>query len=507
MVNLMNKTDFQKLSLLKQAFQTGPNATIDSLAAHLEVSTKTTNRYLTELQADCHSLFPDNQFLLDKQNKSIQITVAPNLSPHYIIDRLHVMYTERSIDYQIIDALLLKKYTNINQLADALFLSPSSLYRILYRLEPFIQKFGMKFSFFDNFDSLNFEYQEKNLRFFSYFFYWSSLKGIHLEPHSSHKKVVQDIDAQIDWQRYGSWLPSKKEQIRYICSITTLRNQQGHSTIDISEEIQEILTIFYSVNDLSTICRVLLEQTDNQLERLFANLFFRLTVSDMDSTDQKETIVQQLLTCDNQIILKAQDMLDLICQHFQLTLSKKDYSYFFFYYILIVLLTEYIDVDLPEDFLEINDLSLSTKNNDQYSNSLIEQATYFVEKTGPIHGITKEHPQYLISLVCMLIDSVKLPALRIAVQYSKNFMGPSIIEKKLISLFGTESIEFTHNQKEADLVISDCFGSTYSDKAYFYMESLTDSLRWEDLFDYIRKQISRRFFQLYPAPIQQGHYF
>lgn len=486
----MNKTDKQKLLLLKYIFRTETAYTSEDLANYLTVSTKTAIRYFKELQEDCLAIFSRDQFFLDKQDWTIRLTMAPNLSPHFVIDRLHVMYTERSIEYRIIDSLLLKKYENVNQLADELFISPSTLYRILYKLEPFVQSFGMNFSFFDKESSLNFEYEEKNLRLFAYFFYWTSLKGIHQEPISFHKKVIINSDDKINWQGYEQLMPSKKEQIRYICSITALRNQQTKDSLVIPEDVCQLLDIFSSVNDLSSICMPLVSQAYNQTERLFVNLFFRLVISDMDAPQKQEEIGEHLLQLDNEISTRAQLLLASVSNSFQLSFSRSVYLHYYYYYILIILFSNYLAIALPEDFDEIEDLLAFSKYNPSYSDSLFNQATSFVDDYSQTHLITEAHRQNLIPFICLLINTKPKPPMLIAIQYSKVFMGQALIEQQLLLIFNRDSIQFTRNHGEANLIISDCFAPIPPKKAFFYLDTLTDMSRWDILFDYVRHLLS-----------------
>lgn len=486
MIIFMNKTDSQKLALLKHAFNTSPFCTIDSLARYLAVSTRTVERYFKELQSDCQSLFQADDFHLERIDGKVILEIKSHLSPHYVLDRLHVEYTERSIEFKLVHSLLLKKYNHINELADELFLSPSSLYRLLNKIEPIMQTFNLRLSFFDTSSTNNFEYEEKNLRAFTYYFYWFSLKGIHLEPLELHKETVKNIEASINWLHYEDWLPSKKEQIRYICAITSFRQKRKHEPLQMPHDIQLILQAFSATNDLSTICTPLMPLKADDIERLFFNLFLRLMVFGLDSTEQKQQIVHDLRNLDLPLIRDCKTLLSTVSQRFELSFSDEQSATFFFDYLLILLYIFYLDIKLPDEFKELDHLDVFNQSKVQGSSSLFRQVQDFYPDCHFNQPIPAEHQLAIIGFICLMIDSQKKPPIRVAIQYSINFMGEPTIKQKLRDVFSADTLLFTTNYNEATLIISDCFAPATGTRDFFYMDSLTDPLRWELLIDFVK---------------------
>lgn len=484
----MNKTDFQKLTLLKLIFHTTPDSTFSHLSQQMDLSQRTIERYLKDIETDCQAIPELKDFYFKKIDSHITAIFPNNLSPHYISDRLHVSYTEKSIEFNIIRTLLLKKYNSLNELADELFISPSSLYRLLYKLEPMMEKFDIKFSFFDSHSDLNIHYDEKKLRLFSYYFYWNSLKGLHLEPFDEHKMLVKEIDDAIAWGNFNSLLPSKKEQIRYLCTITSLRVKVSKQELVLPPDLIKIAQIFMVTNDLSLFLAPLRELPVEHIERQFFNIFSRIIMGEIDSFEQKKEMFDAFSKEDLSLVNDCHNLLHSFENHFKLSLSEEDYVTFFYYFLQTFIFLDYFQVGLPVEFKGFNDLDLFNKKTDLSKSTILKQATDFYETCQFSITIPKEHERIIIATICSIIEVQDNPPLKIAIQYSKNTVGAFLIRKKIQQFFSHESFIFTNDYSQIDIVISDCFVPVNTDVRYFfYMDSLDGELRWNALFDYLAK--------------------
>ncbi|WP_314067983.1 helix-turn-helix domain-containing protein [uncultured Vagococcus sp.] len=496
MIVFMNKADESKLAMIKYLSFHPEGCALESLAEYLTLSVRTAGRYFNSLTEDCAILFHSEDFILIKQAGMITLSVSDNLSYNYFIDRLHVMYTERSFEYTIIQTLLSKKFATINELSEELFISPSNLYRYLYKIEHIIQKFGMEFSFFDNQSDLNFIYEEKNIRFFSYFFYWSCIKGIHIPPFTYRKERIIQITDSLNLDDSQNWLPSKSAQISYLCYITSVRHKQKNHTIDLSTDVQEILTVFFEINDLSPLFLPFSTENESMTERLFFNLFIRLTISEMDSSKIKQEITDNLLPLDNSLTQYSYHLLKMISDTFNIHFTQEEYAHFFYYSLITFLLVDYLQINLPDEFREIQHRSIIDQQTTEYNEHILKQATLLFSDFKSKYPLPDGNERTVIGLIGIIIDSRKKSPLMIGIHYAKSIIGESVIQQKLTYMFNPENVKFTTDINKADLIISDSYAPTNDISHFFYLDSLTDSLRWEKLFDYVKKHLSEKAFLL-----------
>lgn len=495
MTIFMNKTDLQKLNMLKHIFILPRNCTLTELATDLAVSTRTVNRYLTELQEDCRLLFSVEEFNLSKSDGLIHYQVAADLGEHHILDHLHVTYTQASTEFQLMHMLLMKNYTTVNALADEFFLSPSSLYRLLYKLEAVIEKFDMTFSFADQHAGINLNYEEKNLRMFSYYFYWSTLKGLKPDISNLGSQTIDRLDDQLDWQEFNDWLPSKKEQLRYAWTTTDLRQTYKRDTIKMPVEVGKIMMIFAEIHDLSLIYKPFLSLPTDDPERLFINFFLRVTSAKLDSSEQIMEIVTKLRQLDSFYTQRTHNLVQSLHETFNLNLTESQMAYFYYEYILTLLFIFYGKVELPQDFKEIDNLSIFNQTKGDYTDSLLHQAQKYYDQSDLPTYIPANHKQTLLGFICLMLDTKKSPPLQLAIHYSRNIMGEYLIQQNLSLLFSDQSIQFTNKLDDADIIIADCYVPLQKNKQYFYIDSLTDKRRWDSLFKFVKQAITINFFK------------
>lgn len=486
MYTFMNKADYQKLVLLKHIVHAAPESTLADLCQQMNLSQRTIERYLKEIETDCQEISELESFTFEKKNNYITTSFPNKLSPQYVSDRLNAEYIIKTVEFSILRNLLLKKFSSINELADALFISPSSLYRLLYKLEPVIQKFDMSFSFFDNTSDLNFIYDEKKLRFFFYYFYWTALKGIPIEPMEEHKELISEIDDTINLEHFNTLLPSKKAQIRYLCAITSIRMNMTEQVIDIPKDLVSIAKIFTDVNDLSHSLNTLHDLPNNHSEKLFFNLFARCIIGEVDSFSHKKEIFNALSEKNLPLVNDCHNLLKSFEQYTNIKLSEEDYITFFYYFLETLIFIDYFKVSFPPEFKRIPYLEIFNKESKHSNNTILKSVQEFYNDFQFSIKVPANNDQIIIAILCSIIEIQDNQPLKIAVQYSKNTSGAFLIRKKIQKFFPNDIFLFTDDYSQVDIVISDCFEPT--DKKiehFFYMDYLDDELRWYSLFDYL----------------------
>lgn len=479
-----------KINLLKYLHFCQLSCSVEGAANYFNLSTRTIERQVAELKNDFEIIFSKKQFDLSIKRGTIILEVANNLSLGYAIECLRVSYVEHSIEHTLIKLLLTTKYDSVLDLADVTFQSPSSIYKHLDPIKNLLELFNIQISFVDNSGDLNLIYHEKNLRYFIYYFYWTRLKGI--------KQPYPEILADIQLNEgnspaiYANLLPSKKQQIDYLISITFNRMKSGQNFLIMNSDFAQILTVFYDVNDLSRHLPYSFEkipQEKRHNERLFYNFLLRSVVSELDSDQEKKAIVTALSNIDSPVVGYVDGLIETISHEYQIFLPIEE-AYLLWYYTTIYFMFVFFLEITPPLHLFTTDFS----ENSEVSPELKEKIVTFYHAFEKNHNLPKtiNHDEFIVMMINYMLRFKQLNPLKIAIQFSKNIVGEITIKERIRLMFNQDMIIFTTNHSEADVILSDCHETNDTQENYFLIEKINDNLIWHGLLEYIQQQIFKK---------------
>ena len=134
MLKILSKKLKRQLRLLEYLFE-GDCYRFNDLENLLGCSAKTLRNDLL----DIHSYASDIKIKMTR-GEGVKATILPHVTEDYIY---HVIKQE-SMEYRYLEAILLHKFKNYLELADYLFISESTLRRIVDKINPMLHRYGMK---------------------------------------------------------------------------------------------------------------------------------------------------------------------------------------------------------------------------------------------------------------------------------------------------------------------------------------------------------------------------
>lgn len=485
MVTFLSKTEASKVQLLRYLALNNLSAPVDAIAEHFHVSNRTISRRFNDLKKDCQHLFLEEDLIFAKKNGNLVIQLEGSVPLNYIVDYLRLTYIRNSVEFDILNRLLTRRYDSIQELADELFLSPPNLYRYLYTLEPLIKKFDMSFSFIDNPSDLNLIYKERRLRLFTYYFYWNFYKGLEVPP-----ALVKAEKNQLKPPLLSNeLLPTKQAQIMYMAGISRKRTEQG-KMIDMGSEINQILSIFTESNDLSQEFDFFdgIESAEQaEKERNFFNYLMRLKIAEVDDEQQKYLTVSRLLSLKTPIMTDSRELVEKSLAHFNVKLSDKNLTQFYYHSTIFFIYARYFSIELPEEFGVLRKVNLYDQ--EERDTGLIKRVSEFYQEFNVDRRVPEEYDEMIKGMISFSLHAEEQKKLVIAIQLSKNIMAEPLVKEKLGNIFNPKVLKFTQNVSEADIIVSDSYEGSFPNKSYFYMNSLEDNSQYKQLFHFVENAL------------------
>ena len=134
MLKILSKKLKRQLKLLEYLFE-GETYRFNDLEHLLGCSAKTLRNDLL----DIHSYASDIKIQMTRE-EGVRATILPHVTEDYI----YQVIKQESIEYRYLEAILLHKFKNYLELADYLFISESTLRRIVDKINPMLQSYDLK---------------------------------------------------------------------------------------------------------------------------------------------------------------------------------------------------------------------------------------------------------------------------------------------------------------------------------------------------------------------------
>lgn len=459
------------------------SATTKELSLALNISAKSVTRYCQSLSDEFPEIQDGHLFKLVNDMGTIQLQFPTKAVPSYLLDNLSILYTQDSVKFNIIDALLSGNYLSISELADSLYLASTTIYTHLYQLESVLEQFDLSFNWERQEQGINFTYDEKKIRFFSLLFYWRFFKGI--VPIKA-QDFSANSDKMVDLHFSEDALLLKKKQLSYIIQITKWHLDQTRS-VSLSSSNKKTIQLMTNVRDYS----YLLEETELiEDEKLFFNLFTRMVISNMDDLVEKKEIVNALRIENSELFQLLTELHNYLIETFDCLPTEEDSIYYYYYMSVLFIYNDEIGIEIDNEF--INSIKpVYYKNERLISTHTLKTIQEAHQKLIQSAGKKNINESIAIQICWNLLTSHYLKQkISLAISFSINPMGESAIKHRLLQIFNPDMLEFTDKITTADLVISDCTYLAESKQDFFYMKSLTDPICWDNLFDCIKNKLA-----------------
>ncbi|MGX7137600.1 helix-turn-helix domain-containing protein [Enterococcus silesiacus] len=495
----MKRNDAKKFELFKKILLSQNGISIQTLIAGSNDSKSNFYRYIQQINQDLLHVFPETPINIEQKLTTFFISLPDDLNTAYVIDTLGFSYINLAPEYLILVAATQKKHSSLEALAQHINLSPSYTYRSLKQLNTKLAYFNLKFAFSNSSkkDS-NLSGTEENIRFFLFYSYWNSLRGI-TWPFAKSPDYFSTLPIPIN----TTLAPSQLARLGYFQNITYWRTLYLQKKVSLDKELMSYLEILDAENPtLFTIdLNGTLTADEINSEQKFFGFLARFFIADIDTKEIKRKTAQRFLDSQLPLTKSCQHLLSLVNSNYNLAMSQENYLIAFYLVMSALLYIEYIGNDY-KPFLETPE-RLSFLNTDEHNFTNIEK-----ELTKLVRDFFKKDPYikknvaagfitHMVNLLYYVIDhSRKITPLVIFCQYSKNFYTVEEIKNSLLTIFGTAVIQFTSDIQQADIVISDAYEGSIPNQNFFYFAEPYNSETWHLLSRFVQAKLHDATFSI-----------
>lgn len=217
MEELLSSSEKRELKIIYLLYQEEKIWTVEELSLNLKCSIDTCYRYIDRIKL----IFADHDLefeLISKKTKGVLLKKKQNAS----LSKYESIYLAETLEFKILSAIFHSNNLTAEKLADYLFISKSTLYRKLKKLNTILEKNGIQL----NSSTLQLSGNEIWIREYFYLLYWSTSDSGFWPFESVPKQVLNHrIKAIINQQKsYFSTLDKLK--LTYRMAINFVRFQQ-----------------------------------------------------------------------------------------------------------------------------------------------------------------------------------------------------------------------------------------------------------------------------------------
>ncbi|MGM0166490.1 hypothetical protein IGI39_001450 [Enterococcus sp. AZ135] len=216
-------------------------------------------------------------------------------------------------------------------------------------------------------------------------------------------------------------------------------------------------------------------------EILYFNFLSRIFIPYIFSREQKKELGQLFLQSNHPYCQLAKEIFYQVS--FLLTDNKsKESIYQYIYYITIFNTWFFLTEGNYPVFLELYmpQLDIYLPDNNEYFNSIKRIVSKTIDKSDQIELLSR--------LLYTLSISEKEPELKIYLQIIKDFSADYFIKNRLSSLYNEHNIYITDDYSAADIIITDSFEKSATNKEIFYLDSIGNEECWHELTELIQQK-------------------
>lgn len=396
---------------------------------------------------------------------------------------------KKSLQFQTILYIYNSSSVTISNLSSYLFVTKNSCYRIIAQLNQSLSPFKVTVSTKN--DRVSFEGSEKSLRFMYWYIFVITCQSLEWPfQHTSLDFIHSSYSGYRE-----KFLPSKSLsttiRVDFFLAIQYARISKGQYVQDFGPISTSIIQTFMDVNDITEhimhfpIGTKIIKHAHNELaERQLFNLFIRVIDPKIGELSKKKEIGRRLMTLDNPVT-KFHVKLNTAFINRYFKKNKEDMLPIFMYHTVLYHTSSfhhsYSQDDVINSDLLNNDELIYNKS--EFSKSIVNFIETFMNTT-PCDTFSLSVPAVKLIGVLhySLFTSYYKDSIYIYIQYSKTPIGSTFIKGKLCQIFNEDSLLFTSNIEEADIIISDTIEYQQNNATKFFIDDIYSTKNWKDLY-------------------------
>lgn len=506
----MQAIDMQKHNILKAILLNEHGIGAKYIMDKFDISSTSTHRFIHAINHDLSLAFPNEELAIVLQNNHYSIESSKSHQKAFVLDTLQVHYVIHSIEYNIINSILIKKYMSVSQLALELNISSSQLYKYLKSIRKMLQMFHLKIEFNNHKKNSNLVGNEIHIQFFLCQLYWNLFKGLNWPFKNTLFQNETD-----DLKKFSHLLPSQVARIQYIRTISEFIASKRKHPLELDTEFIEMMLLFENDSDYSSNPFFINKHYFHPNEKHLYHFLLRYFIADLDTDEKKILISKHTLKQNSKLSVMTQQLLNHMLEQFSIQLPESTYYVYYYYLIITLLQLKYVDAHYQSFYQEEENFlaeSLSAKAELAAIEDALTQFFSILEKTtlATYFGdVTKNSIEYLVFFFhpLLTLQTQKKTEISICLHISKKFYFNYIIKQQLFSMFGKENIIFTREIATADLIISDSLQEDSSVTNFFFFDNIYDHDSWKSLLLFITTLLQKKKFSFnhqncYPTVIE-----
>lgn len=486
----IDRLDFLKLILMKKRI------TAKELTDLGGFSQATIRRLFTELNNDFYEVFGNRSTILRQEDQRIY-SVLSDLSPNRLFHEMKLHYLQQTPQFNLLYAIATAQNgKTVSDLCATFDISTSYLYQVIREINQMIAGYEVQVARKDD-TAFVLEGNEKYIRLLIYVLSIHSYQGL-----PSHT-FIQDNQEAMKFIQAMELSPSEQEQLLLIFSMLKLRLSGGHRLQPMSKESTEILDKFHVSRDIALFQKQFLWDLLEEEEAVWTEIYYlrlmlRVLVYSYETSKQKGLLGKQFWLMDNELTHFCRHIFQSVLETYHVELEEDYYYESFFYFVLLHVFLEAFPLELEDVFvLNFSHRSLNLEVNAEQIETIKaiykkELNTYFPQF---LEVFKPAQYDYMASQLHLLLQLPKIPAVKIFIHYSQNFLGEMMIRQRLAQMFHEDVLQITTDIQQADVILSDSIEYDYEQVPHFFLYDATSKRVWMQLYRYLQKKITEKMFQ------------
>ncbi|EGO8324563.1 hypothetical protein E0T50_000447 [Enterococcus faecalis] len=482
---MLSQSRIKDLNVLYQICITN-TTTYTELNKITQIPIRTLKKIIDRLNTSIDDLFFLKDYINVSTKGEISIKPTEKINSFEILFRLRLHWYKTNQSFQLISLVLSERNLSKSKIIEKLFISETTLQRLLFKLNIYLKPFDFALAYKDGF--LNFSGNEINIRLFLFqlnFFTYFNLEW----PSSLSTIDSLEEDLVIFLEDFPTTQTDVKLRGALIwVALLKQRFQQNNFLIpNTNPEIKTILHEFKELNKLQSFNNLFFETIPPQekiTEELLLEFLVRIYVPDIDSCKEKEQLGRKFTNLNNTLtnsatrIIKALDK-SLLIDAFDQSIYLRIFHLVFFMLINKVIGKSmmpllYMHFPIPKYHLNTN-------------NSLMDKIKASVTET-------ENHSEISVNLISSYLYSLYLPhrpkSISIYLSFSKDPSAPYFVRNRIYEVYNPQYIDFTNTAKDADLIISDQIDPSLDFNHFFYLSHTNNDTSWKTLLANIQELLS-----------------
>ncbi|MGX7246005.1 helix-turn-helix domain-containing protein [Enterococcus quebecensis] len=437
----LSDKDKRKYELLKTISEY-PSIEMRRIKDHLKISSTSIRRFLREINQELAEVFLKHTISIRLSDTGYSLT-SNKIPNSFLLDSMKLFYIKQSNEFNILNALITKRYASVNQLSLKINISPSHLYKYVKRIRVFLSRFKLDINFSDNnTGNSNLAGTEIDKLYFLNVYFWEIYKAVEWPTFLSDTHQIYNTATLSSFQ---------EKRINYISSVSkhpTIKNRK----LTTDSDLKEIFNIFQKFNDTVT---------SGVPKTPIENFFIRLFIPEFDSDLNKLQIAQLARELkNNKIVSLSTIFLNSLFESYQVFPTESQYNACFYHSLVIHIFLKYVNIDFfspLENCPRVSELTTEDLSFVELEKSLFQ---FYEELTTQNKNysiqVSNANLIYMVNFCYFILDyCTETKKVNIYIEFSKNIFSTQMLKKNLLGIFGHDNIELTDSQLQADIILTD----------------------------------------------------